>query len=85
MSVDVLKKELQYFEKIKADLLKTNQGEFALIKDETLAGTFTTFEEAYGAGVEKFQDSPFLVKQVLEQESPENLPALVHSLLHASF
>ncbi len=84
MSVDAIKKELQYFEKIKADLLKTNKGQFALIKGEELLGTFSTMEEAYKQGVDRFGVEPFLIKQIVEIEEKQKIPALTSYLIHAN-
>ena len=84
MSVDVLKKELQHFEKVKADLLKTNQGQFALIKGEELLGTFSTMEEAYKQGMDRFGVEPFLIKQIVEIEEKQKIPALTSYLIHAN-
>jgi len=83
MSPDVLEPELKYFQQNKPELLKTHLGQFVLIKDCQMAGAFTTFDEAFNAGVAKFGNAPFLVKQVLEKEPIEKIPALMHNLLHA--
>lgn len=85
MDIEILKEELQYFEHMKPELLKTHPGQYALIKGQTLAGTFTTFQEAYEAGISTFGNEPFLIKQIIEKEMPQKLPALTHSLLHANF
>ena len=78
-----LEKELHYFETIKAELLKHNQGQFALIHGETLAGTFTKAEEAYEAGIGKFGDVPFLIKEVIEKEPVQAIPALTTGAMGA--
>lgn len=84
MGIEILNQEIQYFEKIKPDLLKTNEGQYALIKGQKLEGAFTTFQEAYEAGVSKFGTEPFLVMQIVEKEMQQKLPALTHFLLHAN-
>lgn len=78
-----LKKELEYFKKIKANLLQTNKGQFALIKGDELVGTYTKFEEAYETGIEKFGEESFLVKPIAEKESPHLIPALDNCLINA--
>ena len=70
-----LAEELALFEQKKGELLKHNKGQFALIKGPNLVGTFTTFDEAYAAGVTEFGNQPMLVKQILEQEPTEQAPA----------
>lgn len=68
-----LKTELDYFLKHKGEWLRLHPNQYALIKGEKLVGTFTTLEEAYNAGVGKFGTEPFLVKQILSSEPPEEL------------
>lgn len=84
MSIDLLKKELQYFEKIKGDLLKSQKGKTALIKGEDLVDTFTTLEEAYREGVKRFGKEPFLIKAIVEHEEEQKIPALAAYLIHAN-
>lgn len=79
----ILKIELDFFEKIKVDLLKTNNGQYALIKGETLEGAFTTFAEAYEAGVVRFGSDSFLVKQIIEHQPSHQIPALDNCLINA--
>lgn len=78
-----LEKELKYFEEHKDELLKHYEGQFVLIKDDQLVGAFTTEEEAYQAGLEKFGNQPFLIKKVTKEEEVVQLPALTLGLLHA--
>jgi len=84
MGVEELKRELQYFKTIKGDLLKTNKGQFALIKGEDLLGAFTTMEEAYKEGVARFGTEPFLIKQIVEVEEEQKIPALTVHLINAN-
>jgi hypothetical protein len=76
----LLAEELAHFESIKSKLLASNKDQYALIKGHDLVGTFTTFEEAYKAGVEKFGNVPFLIKQVVEKELIHRIPALTFGL-----
>lgn len=84
MGVEVLEKELRFFDKIKADLLKTQKGKIALVKNEQLVDTFTTLEEAYREGVNRFGKEPFLIKPIEEKEEQQRIPALTANLLHAN-
>ena len=61
-----LKKETNYFNSHKQELLKTYANQFVLIKDEDLIGSFTSANDAYKVGVEKYGNEPFLIKQVLD-------------------
>ena len=78
-----LEKEFGYFNSIRADLVKNHEGKFALVKDETVIGTFDQAESAYRAGVAQFGTEPFLVKQILREEPVETVPALTVGLLNA--
>ena len=71
-----LQTELQFYEKNKQEYLKLYPGQFVLIKGEQFAGAFTTDAEAYRAGLDKFGDHPFLIKQVLEDDTKVSYPAL---------
>ena len=61
-----LQTELEYFQKHKQEYLNLYKNQFVLIKGEKFAGAFTTEAEAYQAGLEKFGNAPFLIKQVLD-------------------
>jgi hypothetical protein len=71
-----LQTELNFYEKNKQEYLKLYNGQFVLIKGEQLIGTFTTDAEAYRAGLEKFGNEPFLIKQVLPDGTKVSNPAL---------
>lgn len=76
--------EYQFYLKVKADLLKQNRGKFALIKEETLVGTFDTDQDAYKAGLEKFGNVPFLIIRIQEGDERTWIPVLSMGLLNAS-
>jgi hypothetical protein len=72
----ILQTELRFYERNKSDYLKNYKGQFVLIKGERLIGAFTTDAEAYKAGLEQFGNQPFLIKQVLEDDTKVSYPAL---------
>jgi hypothetical protein len=76
-----LKDELGYFQERKDELLKQFRGQFALIRGRELFGTFTTYAEAYEAGVKMFGNAPMLIRRIAEEEPMEQAPALMHGLL----
>lgn len=80
-----LQTELEYFQKHKQEYQKLYQGQFVLIKGETFAGAFTTDAEAYQAGLEKFGNEPFLIKQVLDGDDTVLYPRLTVGMLHIDF
>ena len=83
MSNTPLQEELEFFGANRDKLLVEHQGKFALIKGSELIGTFDTEENAYEAGVARFGNNPFLIKQVLETEPSVRFPALSLGLLRA--
>lgn len=80
-----LQTEFEYFQKQKQEYLKLYKGQFVLIKDVELAGTFTTEAEAYNAGLEKFGNQPFFIKQVLDNEGTVSYPALTVGMISVIF
>jgi hypothetical protein len=73
---NVLQNELDFFNKKKAELLKLYKGQFVVIKGGKFVGAFTTDSEAYKAGLEQFGNHPFLIKQVLDDDTRVSYPAL---------
>jgi hypothetical protein len=82
-SVSVLAEELAYFREHKDEWLQRHKGKFALVKGRELIGTFTTDQQAYEAGVKKFGREAFLIKEIVEEERIEDLPALTSGLIDA--
>jgi hypothetical protein len=78
-----LAEELAFFQEQKAKLLEHNNGQFALIKGRALYGTFTTFDEAYAAGVKLFGNQPMLIKQILAEEPSVQVPAFSFGLIRS--
>ena len=72
-----LQPELEYFQQHRQEYLKYYKGQFALIKDQQLAGTYTTEVEAYAAGLEKFGNVPFFIRQVLDTDETVSYPTFV--------
>lgn len=84
MNIDAIKRELDHFERVKKDLLKSDKGKIALIKGEALIGTFTTQEEAYKEGIRRFGKDAFLIKPILEVEQVQTIPALSARLINTN-
>ena len=80
---NTLERELAYFQSKRSEWLQHYTGQYALIQRETLVKTFTSFDEAYSAGVEKFGAEPFLVKQIVAQDVEQSTPALFVGTLFA--
>jgi hypothetical protein len=78
-----LEEELAYFEARRQDLVQHHEGKFALIKGRELIGTYTTFAEAFEAGVARLGNVPFLIKPVTAVDSLAQVPALYTGVLSA--
>ena len=67
-----LERELVTFRKELPGLLATegNRSKFVLIRGETVAGVWSTVDEALAAGYDRFELAPFLVKEIIEHEKP---------------
>jgi len=76
-----LEREVAAFEQEKPHLLKEHMGKFALFKGDAFIDSFSTFELAYQKGVQLFGTESFLVRQVVEEEPIEKIPALTLGLL----
>ncbi|MBA4181477.1 MAG: hypothetical protein C0506_12880 [Anaerolinea sp.] len=79
-----LETESQHFEAIRADLVRTHAGQFVLIKADSVDGVFTTFAEAFEAGVRRHGLEPFMVRQITAEDAPILLPALNAGLIFGS-
>ena len=79
-----LETEREYYEEQKTELLKHYESQFALIIGSSLAGTFTTHEEAFNAGVEQFGNVAFLIQQVQERDEVIQYPSLAIGLINAN-
>ena len=64
--------ELRTFEAMRLELLGRAAEKFVLIKGDQLIGVFESPMEALKRGYERFGNQPFLVKQVLDVDIPQN-------------
>ena len=78
-----LERETAHFESHKDELLQHYRGQFALIHDDELLGTFTRFEEAFGGGDKRVGNRPFLIKPIVDDEAQVQFPALVSGMISA--
>lgn len=79
----VLEKELETFERRLPELLEHNKGQFAVLKGGLLLGTFTTFDEAFEAGVDQWGNKEFLIREVTAVPAVAQFPALAIGHLYA--
>lgn len=61
--------ELKLFQEHRDEWLRSNAGKFVAIQDSVVEGFFGTYDEALGAGLQRFGvRRSFLVKQVWKTE-----------------
>jgi hypothetical protein len=71
----VLDREIETFNRMKADLEQHHNGKFVVIRDSDLIDAFDTFDAAAGEAVRRFGRGPYLIRQV--GALPPVLPASV--------
>ena len=71
----VLETEIAHYESMRADLEKEHDGEWVVIHDEELVGTYESFEKAGSEAVRRFGRGPFLIRKI--GAPPITLPASV--------
>ena len=84
MGIEVIRVDLEFFEKEKASLLASHAGKVVLIKDQKIVGIFDDFLQAYNKGIETFGVSPFLVRPIFDTPAPQQAPALTLGLLNVN-
>jgi len=70
MATTKLDRELATYEANREKLLARASGKFVLIKGDQVVDEFESIGDALKVGYERFGNSPFLVKQVLDVEIP---------------
>ena len=69
----VLDKELKTYDQHRDRLLGSAEGKFVLVKDDNVIGIYDSKMDAIAQGYQQFGNVPFLVKQILKIETPQNL------------
>lgn len=79
----VLERENTYFDQRREELLANHSGQFVLIHEDELIGSYPTFDDAFTAGIQTIGNTAFLIRQVLADEPPAQFPALALGLISA--
>ncbi len=69
---EVLDAELKTYEQHRDQLLGTAEGKYVLIRNDQVVGVFDSKMDAITQGYQRFGNVPFLVKQILKVEVPQN-------------
>lgn len=72
-----LKQEIKTYNKLKKQLLAEAKGQFVLIKDDKLLGTYQNYNDALSEGYKRFGNKPFLIKQITEVEEVNYFTRLI--------
>ena len=84
MEKKLLLEELETYNKNKTELLKENVRKYVLIKGKEIINVFDTQNDAIKVGIDKFGNTPFLVKKIEEVESKQNFTSnLIRARKHA--
>ena len=68
-----LESDLEFYEKIKQDLLGTAPGQWALIHAGELVEVYPSYQEAYDAAAAQFGSAQVLIKEILAEEKVERI------------
>lgn len=60
-----LQDEQTWFDANRAYIAQQYQGQFVVVKDQTVRGAYPTYSAAYQAGAQMFGQQPFLVAQAV--------------------
>ena len=68
----LLDEELKTYDEHRESLLGPAEGKFVLIRKDQIIGVYDSKMDAIAQGYQQFGNVPFLVKQVLKVETPQN-------------
>ena len=68
----LLTSELETYERHRDELLGKSEGKYALLYQDQIVGVFDSKKDAIEQGYERFGNVPFLVKQIVKVETPQN-------------
>lgn len=63
-----LEKELEFFNQHRSEWMRSHSTKFVVIGGTILGGFHDDYESAFKAGISKFGDKEFLVKQISAEE-----------------
>jgi len=78
--MEVLEKDIQFYESIKSELELNHTGKWVLIHEQKLVNTYDNFELAAQGAVKLFGRGPYLIKQI--GRLPLVIPASIAFITH---
>jgi hypothetical protein len=76
-----LELEIAFFERHRSEWANEQVGRFALVKGESLVGTYDSPDDALSEGARRFGRESFLVRLILPPRQEVTIPALTMGLL----
>lgn len=70
-----IEKEIIAYDLMREELEADHKGEWVLVHDQQLIGTYATFQEAAAVATRRFGRGPYLIKKI--GEGPLKLPSSV--------
>ena len=70
--LELLDTEVETYERHREELLGHAEGKFVLVRDDKVVGVFDSKMDAIAQGYQRFGNVPFLVKQIVRVELPQN-------------
>jgi len=80
----ILSEEIATYEENKIKLLKESAGKYVLIKGKTIVNVYDSQNDAIKVGIDKFGNSPFLVKKITEVDEKQNFTSNLIKISPAS-
>src|ERR1700693_431817 len=74
-------REMAYFQAHLQELLQQHEGQVALVYEDELLGTFSSFEEAFSAAMQRVCNRPVLIRPITRDEAEAQFPALTLGLI----
>lgn len=71
----IIEKEIIAYDLMREELEAAHKGEWVLVHDQKLVGTYETFQKAASVATSKFGRGPYLIKKI--GEGPLKLPSSV--------
>lgn len=81
---DILDKDIKAFEKMKPELIEHHFGKFVVIHNEQLVGSYDNFNKAAEEAFRQFGKGPYLIRQVINDDSVKIPASVAYRIIHAS-
>lgn len=63
-----LQDEINWFNSNRAFIAQQYQGQYVVVKDQSVRGAYPSYQAAYQAGAQMFGQQPFLIKEAVAVE-----------------